>query len=396
MCEESVALISWGAATSFACSILTHPHVACQHLFLVTRSVGACCCRRAQVVVLQEDIRILAFPGYLGETRRYFLPLVLSLVVELRVESVSPPTAQMMQAARNFRTFSTKSNALRFLIVDGYSPEGRSDLIKGGVNLASDLFKKMLAASANGIPTTHDVLFPSDGPFQAPDLSQYDAVAWTGCSLTVHDTADERVTRQLDLAKQCFAYGIPQYGSCWAAQIAVVAAGGVVSKNPRGREMGVARKISLTPEGRAHPLYEGKPSVFDAFTSHYDEITHVRPGSLVLSGNAFTTVQAVAVRHLNGEFWGVQYHPEYDLRDIARLIYARKERLVKYGIFASNEAADKFVAEVEELHEDPSRKDIAWRLGFDADVMDESVRFTETRNFIKHLVLPYKLKQILK
>lgn len=93
--------------------------------------------------------------------------------------------------------------------------------------------------------------------------------------------------------------GVPQYGSCWAAQIAVAAAGGHCASNPRGREMGVARKIALSPEGRSHPMFEGKPSVFDAFTSHNDEVTHLPPGGIALGGNDFTTVQAVAVRYLN-------------------------------------------------------------------------------------------------
>lgn len=93
--------------------------------------------------------------------------------------------------------------------------------------------------------------------------------------------------------------GLPQYGSCWAAQIAVMAANGHCGKNPRGREMGIARKIALSPEGRAHPMFEGKPTVFDAFTSHNDEITHISPGGLHLAGSDFTSVQAVAIRHLN-------------------------------------------------------------------------------------------------
>lgn len=96
---------------------------------------------------------------------------------------------------------------------------------------------------------------------------------------------------------------MPQYGSCWAAQIAVAAAGGHCAANPRGREMGLARKIALSPEGRAHPMFEGKPSVFDAFTSHNDEITHMPAGGLALGGNDFTTVQAVAVRHQNVSWW---------------------------------------------------------------------------------------------
>ena len=47
-------------------------------------------------------------------------------------------------------------------------------------------------------------------------------------------------------------------------------------------------------------------------------------------------------------------------------------------------------ADLETLHSDPSRTDIAWRLGFDADIMDESIRLCEVRNFVKHLVLPFK------
>ncbi len=43
-------------------------------------------------------------------------------------------------------------------------------------------------------------------------------------------------------------------GHTLSTQIAVAAAGGVCARNPRGREMGIARKIALTPEGRAHPM----------------------------------------------------------------------------------------------------------------------------------------------
>ncbi|KDO24587.1 hypothetical protein SPRG_10118 [Saprolegnia parasitica CBS 223.65] len=288
------------------------------------------------------------------------------------------------------RALSTSASSLRFLIVEGYSPEGRAELQRGGATIASELYANVLK-TVSPMAVTHDVLHPADGPFQAPDLSKYDGVVWTGCSLTVYETDDERTVRQIDLAKQIYAYGVPQFGSCWAAQIAVFAAGGKVAKNPNGREMGLSRKIQLTPEGRSHPMYEGKSTVFDAFTSHYDEITHVLPGGLTLSANAFTSTQSVAVRFLNGDFWAVQYHPEYDLREMARLIYCRREKLTKYGNFASVDDACRFVDDLETLHANPARYDIAWRLGIDEDVLDENIRLCEARNFVKHLVVPYKL-----
>uniref|UniRef100_K3WB82 Glutamine amidotransferase domain-containing protein n=1 Tax=Globisporangium ultimum (strain ATCC 200006 / CBS 805.95 / DAOM BR144) TaxID=431595 RepID=K3WB82_GLOUD len=290
------------------------------------------------------------------------------------------------------RAFSTKPRAtpLSVLVIDGYSKEGREDLQAGGASTAGKLYQKLLKKCTPQGNVVSDIVYPADADFTTPDLSKYHAVAWTGCSLTIYETEDERVSKQIDFAKKAYEYGIPQYGSCWAAQIAVMAANGHCGKNPRGREMGIARKIALTPEGRAHPMFEGKPTVFDAFTSHNDEITHISPGGLHLAGSDFTSVQAVAVRHLNGEFWGVQYHPEYDLHELARLTYCRRAKLVELGFFPDMKSADDYVDDLENLHIDPNRYDIAWRLGIDADVMDDTIKNCETRNFIKHLALPYK------
>jgi GMP synthase (glutamine-hydrolysing) len=152
--------------------------------------------------------------------------------------------------------------------------------------------------------------------------------------------------------------------------------------------MGIARKIALTPEGRGHPLYAGKPGVFDAFISHVDEVTHLPPGAVLLASNAFTHVQAVAITHKGGVFWGVQYHPEYDLHEMARLIFCRLERLTKQGFFRDRAAGEDFVNLLESLHQDPARKDLAWLLGVDEDVMNEDIRLAEVRNWIDRLVIP--------
>ena len=56
--------------------------------------------------------------------------------------------------------------------------------------------------------------------------------------------------------------------------------------------------------------------------------------------------------------------------------------------FQDREAAERYVDFLEVLHQDPSRKDIAWLLGIDEDVMNEDVRLAEVRNWIERLVLP--------
>ncbi|NIP87809.1 MAG: hypothetical protein GWO21_01880 [Gammaproteobacteria bacterium] len=47
-----------------------------------------------------------------------------------------------------------------------------------------------------------------------------------------------------------------------------------------------------------------------------------------------------------------------------------------------------YVDELETLHGNPHRSDIAWKLGIDADVTNEDVRCAEVRNWIERLVIP--------
>lgn len=280
------------------------------------------------------------------------------------------------------------SSEPRFLVVDGYKRSGREELAGGGATPAGELYARMLRRCHPGSGV--DIVYPADPGTSLPAgaaLADYDGVAWTGSSLTVyHD--EPGVRAQIEFCRATFEAGVPAFGSCWAAQIGVVAAGGRCAQNPRGREMGVARKIALTPEGRAHPLYTGKPGVFDAFISHEDEVTHLPPGAVCLASNAFTNVQAVAVTWRGGTMWAVQYHPEYDLHELARLTYCRVERLVAKGFFRDADAAHEYVNRLETLYQDPSRTDLAWQLGVDADVMNEDVRVAEVRNWIHLLVLP--------
>ena len=193
----------------------------------------------------------------------------------------------------------------RFLVVDGYSKAGRDELVAGGAAMAGELYAAMLRRFATRAAV--DIVFPADSDSGLPKgagIGAYDGIAWTGCSLTVFDD-DPRVARQIEFCRAAFEAGVPSFGSCWAVQIAVVAAGGSCRANPRGREMGIARKIELTPAGRGHPLYAGKASVFDGFISHVDEVTHLPSGAVLLASNTFTHVQAAAVSHANGTFWGL-------------------------------------------------------------------------------------------
>ncbi|MBB4284605.1 type 1 glutamine amidotransferase [Roseospira goensis] len=279
---------------------------------------------------------------------------------------------------------------VRFLVVEGNPAAMRRAVEEAGGTVACAIYTRVLLALAPPGSRCETVYAGDPGAEALPeglDWDQIDAVACTGSALNLYDMTPE-VTRQLALSQTVFETGRPYFGSCWALQVAAVIAGGTVAPNPRGREVGLARKLTLTEAGRAHPLYRGRPPTFDAVAIHTDEVTVAPPGLVTLSGNAMSPIQAAEVRHGNGVFWGVQYHPEFDLHEIARLIARYQDGLIADGLFADRDAVDRFTAEAEALAAAPRRRDLAWRLGVDGDVLDADTRLTEVRNWIKHQVLP--------
>ena len=276
--------------------------------------------------------------------------------------------------------------ALRLLVLDAYAPEGRKALRDAGGTEAGRLYERMLRRIAPG--ATVKVAYPADPTPNLPageDLARFDGVAWTGSSLTILDDSDPRVLRQIEFARAVFAADIPSFGSCWAAQLAVVAAGGRCAASPRGREFGISREIALSPAGRAHPLFAGKPPVFDAFTSHADEVVELGAGARLLASNAWSRVQAVSVEPARGRFWAVQYHPEYDLHEVASLCRLRADELVSQGSFANRSEAEHFITDLEDLHRDPSRTELARSLQLGPDLLDEEQRTREVCNWIRSL-----------
>jgi len=279
---------------------------------------------------------------------------------------------------------------LRFLITDGYPKESREQFEEVGMTLAGELYAKIL--KQNMPDAEYDIFYSSDEGVELPgleELKNYDGVLWPGCNLTVYHDDDPRVIKMQDLCDRAYEVGVPQFGSCWAAQLAVYVAGGEVKPNPKGREIGLARKVHLTDAGRKHPMYEGKPETFDGFISHDDEITKLSEGGEWLASNEFTRVQSVSVKYKKGTFWAPQYHPEYDLHEMARLIIAREEKLIKQNYFLTKEDLLAYSNDLEEIYNDNSRKDLRWKYAIDEDVLSDEIRQLEFVNWLKKQVVPF-------
>jgi GMP synthase (glutamine-hydrolysing) len=232
-----------------------------------------------------------------------------------------------------------------------------------------------------------EICTPADGEGTTPEpLDSYDGVAITGSSLNIYQREIESL-RQIEFVREVFARGIPMFGSCWGLQLATVAAGGEVGLNPAGKEVAFARKITLTPAGRDHPMHAKRDAMFDAPAIHSDIVTRLPQGSIVTARNAMSEIQAAEIRLGRGVFWGVQYHPEYGLHDVAAVIRRYGQVLVTEGFFSHIGELDRYAADLSVLAANQQRRDIAWRLGLGDDIMQQSVLQTELSNWIASLVL---------
>jgi GMP synthase (glutamine-hydrolysing) len=272
---------------------------------------------------------------------------------------------------------------LKVLVVDGNTLEtDRSHVAAGGEATGAHYVNVLQSLRADVECTVaHPARVDGMKLPQGVALSAFDGVAWTGSSLNVYD-AIPAVRAQVELARAIFEVGVPQFGSCWGLQVAAVAAGGTVQANPRGRELGIARHIRLTPAGAGHPLYAGKRAPFDAIGVHMDEVTALPPGSTVLAGNDMSVVQAAEIRYKAGTFWGTQYHPEYDFNEISAVILRHGRRLVDAKFFADMPALTRCVTDWRTLQRDPARTDLIWLYGLSADVLEPQRRRHELKQWL--------------
>lgn len=221
-------------------------------------------------------------------------------------------------------------------------------------------------------------------------LSDFDGVIFPGSPLHIYDSTPS-VTRQIEFARAAFAVGVPVWGSCWGLQLAVVALGGSVRRNPRGRELPIARAITVTEAGRAHPILASRPAVFDALCSHLDEIETLPPNSQVLAANEISAVQAVAAQTPGrGSFHGTQYHPEHTLAVSAALIEMRADELVEEGFGTKPAEIVAIAADYRALDADSGRRDLTWRYGIAGEIIDPVRRTIEIGNWLRTVVLPHR------
>jgi GMP synthase (glutamine-hydrolysing) len=274
----------------------------------------------------------------------------------------------------------------RILVIDGNVAATRARHVSVGGTDSGDGYVALLKRLKPGLVT--DLVRPADTEPKLPEgvaLADYDGAVITGSALNVY-SREPAVERQIELARAVFDAGVPCFGSCWGLQVGVTAAGGTVIRNPRGREFGFARRIMVNAQGRDHPMFQGKPEVFEAVTVHTDTVDSLPAGGTPLAHNDMG-LQAAEIRFANGgSFWGVQYHPEYSVAEAAAMARRYAEVLIRDGLLRDAAELESLTTDLVAFEANPGDARLAWKFGVGVSITDPAIKLAEIRNWIEHRV----------
>ena len=258
---------------------------------------------------------------------------------------------------------------MNLLIVNGYDKKGWGKLAKHKLQPICEFYRDQLKLINPKLKTTF--IYPSMELQKEYDDSfflSFDGIVWTGSSLNIYDNTKE-IKNQINLMKKLSKLPVRMFGSCWGMQLYSVCNGGMVSKNIKGREIGIAYNITLNNDGVKHPLYHKKPKIFDAFASHVDHISQKPNNSKILSDNHFS-IQSLVTKN----FWGTQYHPEFNFKYTGKILNARKSILLKEKIFTKNQITN--------LIEDYKKPNVN---SYSQSLLNDNIRNRELRNWLNYL-----------
>jgi GMP synthase (glutamine-hydrolysing) len=156
-----------------------------------------------------------------------------------------------------------------------------------------------------------------------PEPAGFAGVIVTGSASSVTERAPW-ILRCEEYLAHAVEQAQPVLGICFGHQLLGQALGGLVERNPRGREMGTV-ELALVADD---PLLEpGHPPAL-AHATHVDSVTVLPPGARIL---ATTALEPHAAVRFGERAWGVQFHPEFDERVMTEYLETRSQILAAEG-----------------------------------------------------------------
>lgn len=156
----------------------------------------------------------------------------------------------------------------------------------------------------------------TDEPLPGP--RDADGFVITGSSSSVTERA-QWMLRGEELIRGIHTARTPLFGICFGHQMVGQALGGLVAKNPSGREIGTV-EVRQVPHDPRDPIFEGLPQSFHANHTHVDSVVQLPPGARLL---ATTDKEKHAAFAIGESIKCVQFHPEFDGDSMRGYVEAR-------------------------------------------------------------------------
>ena len=224
----------------------------------------------------------------------------------------------------------------KILVVEGNTPEVDAATRAVGDGPAAEVYASVLDRLAPG--HAYEIIRPSFPEFDIGRLcfETVDGVVFTGSGVQWSAVDREAATHRA-VMEAALGSGLPVIGSCYGLQLGAAVLGARIRANPKGSELGVARRIRVTEAGAGHQIHAGRAPVFDCVCIHRDEVEEAPTGAVVTATNGHSTVQAMVYERDGVRFWGMQYHPELEYDFVVRII----ERGRRQGPFAEGVVPDE-------------------------------------------------------
>lgn len=159
-----------------------------------------------------------------------------------------------------------------------------------------------------------------------PAARDASAFVITGSSSSVTERAPWML-RTEELVRQIHEAEVPLFGICFGHQMIGQALGGLVGKNPNGREIGTVPVTMI--EDADDPLLAGLPRTFTANHSHVDSVVTLPPGAVRLG---YTSLEPNAIYAVGRTTKCVQFHPEFDGDSMRGYVEARAHLIDAEGL----------------------------------------------------------------
>lgn len=121
---------------------------------------------------------------------------------------------------------------------------------------------------------------------------------------------------------------VPTLGVCLGGQLLASANAGTVERSPAGPEIG-ARLVARRDVADKDPIFAAVPFAPDVLQWHYDEITELPVGAVLLAASTNYPHQAF---RLGDAAWGLQFHIECDIEMLAAWASENLDVLAELGL----------------------------------------------------------------